>query len=248
MQELRGKVALVTGAAAGQGAAEARILAEHGATVIVADVATEKGEALAASLPGARFIRLDVAASADWDDAMTLIEHDHRRLDILVNNAAIAHFGTIETMPIDEFMRVQSINLGGVFLGMQRTLPTMKAAGGGVIVNVSSISGLLGRGDQPAYLASKWAVRGLTRAAAIELAPYGIRVNAIVPGLIATEMTLAAHGKEKLRTRGEALPVGRYGEPQDIAELLLFLVSSTSGFCTGSEFVCDGGETAAMRI
>jgi 3alpha(or 20beta)-hydroxysteroid dehydrogenase len=139
------------------------------------------------------------------------------------------------------------VNLGGTHLGMQKALPLMKAKGG-TIVNVSSISGLLGRPNQPAYLASKWAVRGLTRAAAMEFAPYGVRVNAIVPGLIATEMTLRAHGEARINRRGRALPVGRPGTPSDIAELLLFLASPASAFCNGAEFVCDGGETTAMRI
>lgn len=245
--ELEGKVALVTGASQGQGAEEARLLAAQGASVFVADISVEAGEVLAATLPRAEFIKLDVACADDWDSAVAQIASRHAGIDILVNNAAVTHFGPIESTSVEELMKVIAINLGGTYLGMQKALPAMKARGG-VIVNISSISGLVGRVDQSAYLASKWAVRGLTRAAALEFAPYGIRVNTIVPGLIATEMTLRAHGKARIDSRGASLPVGRAGQPVDIANLLLLLVSPASAFCNGAEFVCDGGETAAMRI
>jgi 3alpha(or 20beta)-hydroxysteroid dehydrogenase len=244
---LEGKVALITGGARGQGAEEARVLAGQGVHVFIADRDAEAGEALARSVPGAEFVALDVTREADWDAAVARITVRHGRLDILVNNAAVSHFGAIETIGIGKFMEVLAINLGGTLLGMQRALPAMKAAGGSM-VNVSSISGLVGRPDQPAYLASKWALRGLTRAAALEFAPYGIRVNTIIPGLIATDMTLQAHGEAKIKARGAALPVGRAGLPADIASLLLFLVSPLGAACNGAEFVCDGGETAALRI
>jgi 3alpha(or 20beta)-hydroxysteroid dehydrogenase len=247
LRELEGKVALITGAARGQGAEEARLLAAEGATVIIADIAEPESAALAASLPNAASVRLDVASAESWDAAMAMIRGTHGRLDILVNNAAVVHFSTIEEIELADFMRVIEINLAGTLLGMQKAIPLMKK-GGGAIVNISSISGLLGRDNQPAYLASKWAVRGLTRAASMEFAKYAIRVNTIVPGLIATEMTRAAYGEEKLKARGLTLPAGRPGEPRDIANLLLFLVSPMSSFCTGAEFVCDGGETAGFRI
>jgi 3alpha(or 20beta)-hydroxysteroid dehydrogenase len=247
LMELTGKIALITGAAQGQGAAEARILADHGATVIVADLDHARGIALADSLPRASFLLLDVARADDWAGAAETVRRKHGHLDILVNNAAISHFGSIATMPFDDLMRVMAVNLGGTFLGMQAMAPLM-AGRDAVIVNVSSISGLMGRPDQPAYLASKWAVRGLTRAAALEFASQHIRVNCIVPGLISTEMTLKAHGEAKIAARGAALPAGRAGTPEDIANLLLFLTNPASAFCTGAEFVCDGGETTAHRI
>lgn len=237
----------MTGASQGQGAEEARLLAAQGARVFLADVCVEAGEALAGALPGAEFLKLDVASREDWEAAVQRIVNRYDRLDILVNNAAITHFGSIEATPLEEVMKVLAINLGGTYLGMQKALPAMKGKGG-AIVNISSISGLVGRVEQSAYLASKWAVRGLTRAAALEFAPYGIRVNTIIPGLIATEMTLRAHGEARINSRGANLPVGRPGRPADIAHLLLFLVSPASAFCNGAEFICDGGETTGMRI
>ena len=245
--ELEGKVALVTGGAQGQGAEESRALAAEGAKVLIADTDQERGRLVATSLPGASFIRLDVSNADDWKRAAETVRERFGHLDILVNNAAVSHFGTIAAIPLDAFMKVLQINLGGTLLGMQAMAPLM-AGRAGSIVNVSSISGLTGRPDQPAYLASKWAVRGLTRAAAMEFADRGIRVNCIVPGLIATEMALKAHGAARIAERGAALPGGRAGTPSDIANLLLFLASPMSGFCTGAEFICDGGETTRQRI
>jgi 3alpha(or 20beta)-hydroxysteroid dehydrogenase len=243
---LSGKVALITGGARGQGAGEAEALTTHGARVVIADVTDAAGEALAARLAGAIYLHLDVSNPADWDAAIARVLAEYGRLDLLVNNAAISHFGSIESMEFEDFMRVVAVNLGGTFLGMKKALPAL-AASRGVIVNVSSISALMGRVNQPAYMASKWAVRGLSKAAALEFADHGVRVNTIIPGLIATEMTHGAYGEAGVKARGKALPVGRAGEPEDIAAMLLFLASPLSGFCTGAEFVCDGGETAGIR-
>lgn len=244
--DMAGKVVLVTGGARGQGAAEARLFAKYGAKVVIADLAEAEAAALAATLPGALALPLDIADESQWQQAMARLLERYGRLDVLINNAAIVHYGMIETMPLDEFMNVMAINTAGTFLGMKTALPALSDQRG-AIINVSSISGLNGRINHSAYLASKWAVRGLSKAAALEFADKGVRVNTIVPGLIATEMSRIAHGEEALRRRGAGLPVGRAGEPDDIAWLALYLASSLSGFCTGAEFVCDGGETAGMR-
>lgn len=244
--EMDGKVVFVTGGARGQGAAEARLFAEHGAKVVIADIVDGEAEALAKQLPDALALHLDVSREADWQQAVATATDRFGRIDVLINNAAIVHYGLIESMPADEFMHVMAINTAGTFLGMKTTLPAL-AAQRGVIVNVSSISALTGRVNHAAYLASKWAVRGLSKAAALEFAPHGVRVNTIIPGLIATEMSRVAHGESALAKRGAALPVGRTGQPDDIAWLALYLASPRSGFCTGAEFVCDGGETAGMR-
>ncbi|HET6526375.1 SDR family NAD(P)-dependent oxidoreductase [Sphingopyxis sp.] len=244
--DMAGKVVLVTGGARGQGAAEARLFAKYGAKVVIADLAEAEAGALAATLPDALALPLDIADESQWQQAMARLLDRYGRLDVLINNAAIVHYGMIETMPLDEFMNVMAINTAGTFLGMKTALPALSEQRG-AIINISSISGLTGRVNHSAYLASKWAVRGLSKAAALEFADKGIRVNTIVPGLIATEMSRIAHGEEALRQRGAGLPVGRTGEPDDIAWLALYLASPLSGFCTGAEFVCDGGETAGMR-
>lgn len=244
--EMDGKVVLITGGARGQGAAEVELFARHGARVAIADIDESGAEALASSLAGAISLRLDVASEASWQTAVAQVVERWGRIDVLINNAAIVHYGMIESMPLDEFMRVLAVNTAGTFLGMKTALPALSGHRG-AIVNVSSISALMGRVNHAAYLASKWAVRGLSKAAALEFAPRGVRVNTIVPGLIATEMSRVAHGEAALQMRGAALPVGRAGEPHDIAWLALYLASPLSGFCTGAEFVCDGGETAGMR-
>lgn len=246
MLGLEGKVAFITGGARGQGAEEARLFAQQGARVMVADVREDEARAVAAEIgPAAAHVRLDVGDERGWQQAIDGTLERFGRLDVLVNNAAISHFAPIEETTLESFDRVLRINLGGIFLGMRTALPALKRQGG-AIVNISSIAALTGRAGLAAYASSKWAVRGLSRSAALEFAPYRIRVNSIIPGLIDTPMTQEAYGPEKLRLRGEGLPVGRAGRPRDIANLALFLASDASEFCTGGEYLCDGGETAGM--
>ncbi|WP_129780903.1 SDR family NAD(P)-dependent oxidoreductase [Peristeroidobacter soli] len=242
MLDLTGKVALITGAARGQGAAEAELFARHGARVVLADILDAEGQTRAAEIAGAEYLHLDVSSEQQWQAAVQRTLSRFGRLDILVNNAAALGVGSIEETSLQDFMRMQSINLAGVFLGMKTAVSALKA-NGGAIVNVSSIAGIRGRANLAAYGASKWGVRGLTQSAALEFGRYGVRVNLIVPGLIDTDMTRGRYGLEKVRDRGLTLPVGRHGESLDVARLALFLVAAESGFCTGAEFVCDGGET-----
>lgn len=241
---LEGKIALITGAARGQGAAEARLFAAQGARVYIADILANEGEALAREIPGASFIRLDVGDEVAWSEAMRRISEEAGGLDILVNNAGISHFSPLAETSLASFERLIRINLFSAFLGMRAAIPLMQVRGGGSIINVSSIAGVTGRANLSAYSSSKWAVRGLSRSAAIELGVLGIRVNTIVPGLIATPMTEDAYGDEAIAARGATLPVGRAGLPRDIAHSALFLASDASGFCSGTEILCDGGQLA----
>jgi 3alpha(or 20beta)-hydroxysteroid dehydrogenase len=245
MFDLNGKVALITGGARGQGAAEARLFSEYGAGVMIADVREDEARATASQIKNCDYVRLDVGDEAGWEVAVSKTLERFGRLDILVSNAAISHFAPIEATSLADFDRVLRVNLGGMFLGMKAVLPAMKAHGGSII-NISSIAALTGRAGLSAYASSKWAVRGLSRSAALEFATHKIRVNSIIPGLIDTPMTQEAYGPERLKLRGEALPVGRAGVPQDIAHMALFLASDASSFCTGGEYLCDGGETAGM--
>lgn len=245
MFSLEGKVALITGGARGQGAEEARLFASHGARVMVADVREDEARTVAAGIDTAQAVRLDVGDEQSWANAVAMTLDRYGRLDILINNAAISHFSPIETTTLQSFEHVLRVNLGGTFLGMRTAVPPMKAQGGSII-NISSIAALTGRAGLAAYASSKWAVRGLSRSAALEFAPFKIRVNSIIPGVVDTPMTQEAYGADKLRLRGEALPIGRVGQPRDIAKLALFLASEASSFCTGGEYLCDGGETAGI--
>ena len=245
MKQLEGKVAFVTGAARGQGAIEAALLAAEGARVILADVRDDEGRATAQAIPGAHYVHLDVSSEQGWRTALDTAVGPSGRLDILVNNAGILHISTLEETSLEDFQKVLSINLAGVFLGMKQALPHMKQNGGS-IVNIASIAGLTGRRTLAAYGASKWGIRGLTKTAALEFAPYRIRVNAVLPGLIDTPMIHDIYGADKIAQRGGASPVGRAGSSEDIAKLVLFLASDASAFCNGADFVADGGETVGM--
>ncbi|MDS0859647.1 glucose 1-dehydrogenase [Burkholderia pseudomultivorans] len=245
MFNLDGKVALITGGARGQGAAEARLFSQHGARVMIADIREDEARAMASQIDNCDYVPLDVGDEAGWKVAVDRTLERFGRLDILVNNAGISHFAKIEDTSLTDFERVLRINLTSIFLGMKTALPAMKAHGGSII-NISSIAALMGRAGLSAYASSKWGVRGLTRSAALEFATHKIRVNSIIPGLIDTPMTRDAYGAEKLQLRAEMLPVMRAGLPEDISHLALFLASDESSFCTGSEYLCDGGETAGM--
>lgn len=243
---LAGKVALITGGARGQGADEARLFAAHGAHVFVADILDDEGRALTASIDGARFIHLDVADEQAWAAAIATVVDGAGGLDILVNNAGITHFAPLHQTALADFERLIRVNLISAFLGMRAALAPMQSRGGGSIVNVSSIAGLTGRSNLSAYGSTKWAMRGLSRSAAMEFGPFGIRVNTILPGLIATPMTVDAYGEDLIENRGSTLPLGRAGQPRDIANMALFLASDASAFCSGGEFLCDGGQLAGV--
>jgi 3alpha(or 20beta)-hydroxysteroid dehydrogenase len=234
---------LVTGGARGIGAATARELAGAGAKVMITDVLEEEGKALAAELgANAAWRRLDVTDSADWQAAVDEAERAFGKLNAIFNNAGIVSFGTVDECSPDEFARVIDINLKGIFLGINVGSAALKRAGGGVIVNTSSTAGLQGYGGLAAYVASKWGVRGLTKAAALDLAPFKIRVLSVHPGPIRTPMT-AGMGD----TTVAAQPMPRFGEPEEVARMVRFMMCEAS-FSTGCEFVVDGGAVTGQVL
>lgn len=243
---LEGKVAIITGAARGQGAAEARRFVEEGATVVVADILEDEGREVVASLgDAARWARLDVTDEADWAETLALCEAELGAPSILVNNAGVVEYSRIVDTTLDQWNRVLAINLTGTFLGMKAVAPAMERADGGSIVNISSTAGLVGLAGVPAYGASKWAVRGLTKNAALELGPSGIRVNSVHPGGVDTPMTNPdAVDEDMFDGWTKRLPLRRIGRSGDVADLVLFLASDESSYCTGGEFAVDGGATA----
>ena len=245
MGRLSGKVALVTGAARGQGASIARGFVAEGASVVIADVREELGKQLADDLGDAAvFQRLDVSDEDDWTAAITATKQHFGRLDVLVNNAGVLTFAAIEEMPLAEYERIVRVNQFGTFLGMRAAVPELDAAGGGSIVNFSSVEGLGGMPNLVAYTASKFAIRGMTKAAATELGRRGIRVNSVHPGMVDTGMIRDFTGDSDISPIGDMVPLGRPGKPEDMVGLLVFLASEESAYCTGAEFVADGGATA----
>jgi 3alpha(or 20beta)-hydroxysteroid dehydrogenase len=241
---LAGAVAIISGAARGQGEAEARRFVAEGAKVVLGDVLDAEGEAVAASLgDAAAYQHLDVTSAEDWAAAVVRAER-FGPLTVLVNNAAVHWTKPIEFESVDALRRILDINLIGVFLGIQAVIGPMRAAGGGSIVNISSSAGLTGLAYHGAYGSTKWAVRGLTKTAAVELGPDGIRVNSVHPGPIKTAMLPPVRGGADADTRFAHLPLGRAGEVDEVADLVLFLASSMSSYMTGTEFVIDGGSNA----
>lgn len=245
--DLAGKTAIVTGGARGLGEAYARVLASEGAHVVIADLLEDEGRALAADL-GDRgsFVRLDVTDQAQWRSLVADVVRAHSAPYVLINNAGIHSFGTVLQDTYENWRRVQDINLNGPFLGINTVAPAMVAAKrGGVIINISSTCGIIGYGDQAAYVASKWAIRGLTKAAAIDLAPHGIRVHVVVPGPFATPMTAPFHGE--LTELVKSQPVQRIGDPPEAGRLIRYLVLEAT-YTTGSEFFIDGGAMTGMSL
>jgi len=246
---LDGKVAIITGGARGQGAAAARRFVAEGARVVVADILDEQGKELADELD-ARYCHLDVSSEDEWADAVRDTMAAYGEVDVLVNNAGILHFSAIAETELVDYQRVIGINQVGTFLGMRAVIPSMTRAGGGSIVNVSSVEGLGGMPYLVAYTASKFAIRGMTKVAAMELGDKGIRVNSVHPGAVDTRMVSDAIGgiEVDLAKVGKKVALGRVGQPEDIANLVLFLASDESAYCTGAEFVADGGATATHAL
>ena len=247
---LEGKVAFISGGARGMGAAEVRLFAAEGASVAFGDVLEEEGKALAAEIEesGGRalFLHLDVTSAAQWQEAINATEARLGRLDILVNNAGVRGDGLVEDVSVEEWDRVMNINAKGVFLGTRTALPALRRSGGGSIVNISSQLGMVGVDNSSSqYMASKGAVRIFTKATAIQYAKEGIRANSVHPGPIATPMTEGGRSDpQRYSNTVSRIPLGRYGQPDDVAYGVLFLASDESSFVTGSELVIDGGWTA----
>ncbi len=242
MDRLAGKVALITGGARGQGAAEAKLFAEEGANVCVTDILDE-GRAVADEI-GGTFFEHDVTDADAWAAVTKEVVERWGRIDVLVNNAGIFKLGGVTDTDRSLWDTTIAINQTGVFLGMAAVAPNMIENRSGSIINISSIAGIRGAGRALAYAASKWAVRGMTRSAAQELAPNGVRVNSIHPGIIDTPM-LATFDEAGVREQVQAaIPMGYEASAFDVANLALFLAGDESSYCTGSEFIVDGGMTA----
>ena len=247
---LEGKVALISGGARGMGAEAGRLFAKEGAKVVLADVLETEGkttvEEIRAAGGEATFVRLDVTSESDWAGAVTEAERWYGKLDVLVNNAGIGGGNRIEDTTLADWDRIMAVNSTGVFLGTRAVIPAMRRAGGGSIVNLSSQLGLVGTDNSsPQYQASKGAVRLLTKATAIQYAKDGIRANSVHPGPIVTAMTERRRADpETYRLTVSRIPLGRYGQPVEVALGVLYLASDEASFVTGSELVIDGGWTA----
>jgi len=244
MGRLDGKVALITGGARGMGKSHVRHFVAEGARVVFGDVLDDKGEYVAAGLgeQSCRYTHHDVTSEDDWAAAVTLAVEAFGRLDVLVNNAGVLTFAPIADMPLADFRHVLEVNAVGCWLGMKAVIDPMTKSGGGSIVNISSIEGFTGAEGLSAYSASKFAIRGMTKVAARELARFGIRVNSVHPGGVLTRMIVDS---ADARTDGEAflaaMPLGRFAQPVEISRLVAYLASDDSSYSTGSEFIADGG-------
>ncbi len=251
---LEGKTAIVTGAARGTGEATARLFAQEGARVVLADVLDDPGEAVAKQIgEAALYVHLDVRSEDEWRRAVERTVERFDSVDVLVNNAAVLHMAALSDTALADFERVVAINQTGTFLGIKSVVEPMKAAGRGSIVNLSSIDGLRGRNGLVAYSASKWAVRGITRVAALELGRFGIRVNAVCPeaGSLAMVAPYVPQGidLEKVFAKQQRALATQHDRTiqdrlEDVARMLLFLASDESASCTGADFTVDGGNTA----
>lgn len=243
---LHDNVSIITGGAGGQGAAEAELFLARGASVVITDFAVEAGEALAARLgERASFVPHDVTKPEDWARVIDHTLERHGRIDTLVNNAGILRMLPLSEETVDALDRILAVNVRGVFLGMQAVTPSMREQGSGSIINISSLAGIQGQANATAYSASKFAVRGLTRSAALELGPHGIRVNSVHPGTILTPMI------GDLGAAADHFPfaaLGRAGKPEEVATLVAFLASADASYLTGGEYLVDGGSAAGDPV
>jgi 3alpha(or 20beta)-hydroxysteroid dehydrogenase len=244
---LEGKVALITGAARGQGEAEARRFVAEGAQVLLTDVLDAEGEAVASSLGDASAYRhLDVTSEEDWIAAVAETEERFGPVSVLVNNAGILDFAQIHKQDVGRFRTVLDVNLVGPLIGMKTVAPSMKRAGGGSIINVSSNAGIVGLPSAGAYVASKWGLRGLSKTAALDLGAIGVRVNSVHPGGIDTPM-IDFGGDSNDAPWAKSLPLGRMGQAEEVANVVTFLASDEASYVTGAEWSVDGGATAGDR-
>lgn len=245
MSRLKDKYAIITGAAQGQGAAIARAFVSEGARVVLADVADDAGAALADELgDAAHFSHLDVADPAAWERLVAEAEQLGGPVNVLVNNAGVLRFGEVDTMDLKDFDLLLDVNLRGCFYGMRAVSPSMKQHRQGSIINCSSVEGLAGMASLTAYTGTKFAIRGMTKAAAVELGAYNVRVNSVHPGMINTPMTQVHGGDAAMQWGATRVPLERVGTPEDIAPLYVYLAGDESGYTTGGEFAVDGGVTA----
>jgi 3alpha(or 20beta)-hydroxysteroid dehydrogenase len=238
---LSGKVALITGGSRGLGASHARAMIAQGARVVVADILDDDGQALVAELGEAsRYFHLDVTSRSEWAKAVAFTLQEFGALHVLINNAGIAHFSPIGEYKPEEWDTMIAINLTGVFNGVDAALDALKAGAPSSIINVSSIAGLRGYSGLVGYNAAKFGVTGLTKSVALDVAQFGIRCNSIHPGVIDTPMT------SNVGTRRKHVAMERTGRPEELSSLVVYLASDEASFCTGSEFICDGGESAGL--
>ncbi|WP_062352809.1 glucose 1-dehydrogenase [Bacillus kwashiorkori] len=243
MGRLDGKVAVITGGARGMGATHVKTFVAEGAKVVFTDILENEGKALASELgENVKFIKQDVTKAVDWETVVTEAEETFGPINILVNNAGITMAKSITDLTEQEYRRIVDINQVSVFLGMKAVVPSMQKAGGGSIINISSINGLVG--GAVGYTDTKFAVRGMTKAAALELSHYGIRVNSVHPGVIETPMVVQEDTKAAVEEFSKFIPVKRIAKPVEVSNLVLYLASDESSYSTGSEFVVDGGITA----
>ena len=244
---LEGKVAIITGGARGQGAAECRLFAREGAKVVIGDVLDEEGSRLAADIAEsggeAVYVHLDVTREEDWRHAIELAVSRYGKLNVLVNNAAIWRGGNVEEESMEQWDSIMNVNVKGMFIGTKLAVPEMRKTGGGSIVNISSTAGLHGDGKSTAYTASKGAVRLLTKSVAVQYGREGIRANSIHPGFIDTEMAAVVLGEASLQEVINRTVVGRVGTPEDVAYGAIYLASDESTFVSRSELTIDGGAT-----
>lgn len=247
MVNLEGKVALISGAARGQGEVEARLFADLGAKVVIGDLLEDEGQAVVESIgaDNAAFCKLDVTSSDDWKAAVATAVERFGKLDILVNNAGVVCTGMIDSQPEEEYMMVVRVNQLGTYLGMQNAIPALRANGGGAIVNIASNAANRGAMNSNAYVASKWAVRGMTKTAALELGRDNIRVNSVHPGVVNTAMVDWDNYTEEQQqgvVGNFAMP--RIAEPEEVARMVAFVASDAASYSTGAEFIVDGGAIA----
>jgi len=249
MISLEGKTAIITGAARGQGAATATLFAAAGARVYLTDVLVEEGWAVAAEIgDAARFLQHDVSDQQNWADIVREVEQAEGKIDILVNNAALANSIPFLELASDTMDRMMAVNVKGCIVGMQAVLPGMIERGGGSIINISSVNGLRGTGGSAAYDATKWAIRGMSKSVALEFADRGIRVNTVHPGAIDTPMLNPAGGDLSGLAKSFRIPMGRVGESSEVAYATLFLASDAASYISGAELAVDGAWTAGIVL